>query len=328
VQLPFHIGLASRVLWALLTNSYIVIFAIGTWWYLFQPPASYWAQFPATIRVAITTFSPSAASTWIALFTAAAAVAFASVRWRGRIAWRVSRYERAYAQLAQLSSVAGNAIAPIRARIEDASAQVWLTINHSIEDLTDGRCYWDEDSRTLASWSDSFSPTRWRSHRTWPQADGSRSPALEDTPVRRALNDLSAVAHDRAQPDVSRELWKISPAFSRRALTELHFLRNRLPWEQELPVLDPDWADGHHTRFLTDNRPLMEEFAAADGGADIDENTLALANKAVLELAEMMSDDIATSLWACEEIDALATASTRYVAPKLWDQVRAVIARG
>lgn len=328
VQLPFFIGQAFRILWALLTDRYVIIFAVGTWWYLFQPPAAYWSELPATIRVAITTFSPSAASTWIALFTAAATVVFASVRWRGRIAWRVSRYEQAYAQLAQLSRLAGNAISPIRARIEDASAQVRLTIHDTIEDLTDGRYHWDEESRTLESWSDSFSPTLWRPHRLRRELEGSRPSAPEDNPARQALKNLAAVAHDSSRPDVSRELWKISPAISRRALAELRFLRGRLPWEYDLPILAPDWADGHRTAFLDDHRFLVDEFAAAESDEDIDEYTLARANKAILALAETMSDDIAGSLWACEELDALATASARYIAPTLWDQVRAVISRG
>jgi len=328
VQLPFFIGQAFRILLALLTNRYVIIFAIGTWWYLFQPPAAYWGQLPLTIRVAITTFSPSAASTWIALFTAAATVVLASVRWRGRIAWRVSRYEQAYAQLAQLSRRAGNAISPIRTRIEDASAQVWLTIHDTIEDLTDGRYHWDEDSRTLESWSDSFSPTRWRPHHRRRELDDLRAPAPEDDPTRKALKSLAAVADDSSRADVSREIWKISPAFSRRALAELRFLRGKLPWEHDLPILDPDWAHSHRTTFLDDHRFLVDEFAAAESEEDIDEYTLARANKAVLALTESMSDDIATSLWACEELDALATASARYVAPTLWDQVRAVISRG
>lgn len=322
LRAPYTAGRFIAALGQLLTNRFLWLFALATWWYLYRPPEAAWTALPQQINQVIITFSPSVAAAWITVLTALIAVFFISVRWRGRTAWRVSRYEQAHAALDGLSLTAARAQNSLDELIDIRAHEVPPVLIRAVEDLTHGGCYWDDADRTLTPWMHSFSRYRGLHPRPGRTADDGAS-------VRQALNALSTKYHDSVEQGVRQELWKIASRRARSALFELRFRAssNLAPWSTDLSLLNEDWAHRRIQQFVSDHSQLVEQFGDITHTTDIPDDLLESATLAIRQFADELHDEISKAIWVSAELADLAGASRRYLFPspinRFFDAVRA-----
>lgn len=279
LRVPYQIGRAVGTLWQFVTNRLILVIAVATWWYLYRPSEATWSRIPQMIITAVATFSPSAAAAWITVLTAVIAAFFISVRWRGKTAWRVSRYQHAHALLNDLSQASARTLWPLRDLIDTRAHDLEIALRHAVEELTHDRYYWGDDTRNLRAWQRNDTRS-WYGRRLDKQPD-------EAAPVREKIGVLADLYRMNVTQGIQREIWMIAPRRARNALLEMQYQRAGIPWASELSVLDSDWLSSRVERFVENNRYLAEQFTDPDDDDDgPDQATLNRTSRAIREFAE------------------------------------------
>ncbi|AIY02223.1 hypothetical protein ART_2624 [Arthrobacter sp. PAMC 25486] len=304
-----------------------LLFTAGiAFWAVRRPDSAFWQPIGNFIQEFAKANTGTVLVAWIPGIAILVAL-LSSAKLRGRLNWRIRRFEDAHDTLDALSDQAQKSATALHRAIDESAHFLATTAIRDVTTaLTAGRCLWNDCSgieRSPSSRHQARLPALHGGVTSWAAPGSAWEISVQQ--VHDHLNALTSAYQELCRSKrLESDIHNIAPLASRVVLFQLWMLRAETddPWLRERRNVDPVVFEADTNNWLKNHGNIQKQFQALSEKDRPEAALVVNANLAIMELAQEFRSKLSEAMWFAEELESLVRAGQEIRFPSFFKRIR------